>query len=81
MIFKSINPFTQIVLAEHEVLTNVQLSEKLKLSELAYKHWRTTAFQKRADKMKNLAWLRLFRLRIGNVLIFWPEKLKQEMFL
>jgi succinate-semialdehyde dehydrogenase/glutarate-semialdehyde dehydrogenase len=55
MIFKSINPFTQSLIEEHEVLSNVQLAQKLKLSELAFKHWRTTTFQERAEKMKKVA--------------------------
>lgn len=54
-LFKSINPFTQSVIAEHEVLTNAQLDQKLKLSELAFKNWRNSTFQERADKMKKLA--------------------------
>jgi succinate-semialdehyde dehydrogenase/glutarate-semialdehyde dehydrogenase len=55
MIFKSINPFTQEVIAEHEVLTTTQLNHKLQLSETAFKNWRNTSFQERADMMKNLA--------------------------
>jgi len=55
MIFKSINPFTRVTFAEHEVLTNFQLAQKLALSELAFKDWRKTTFQERADKMKRLA--------------------------
>ena len=53
--FKSINPFTQLVIAEHEVLTNSQLDQKLQLSELAFRNWRNSTFQERADKMKKLA--------------------------
>lgn len=55
MIFKSINPFTQEIIAEHEVLTNLQLNQKLYKSEQAFKNWRSTTFQERADKMKKLA--------------------------
>jgi len=55
MIFKSINPFTQTVIAEHEVLTNEQLAQKIELSEKAFRSWRNTSFQERADKMKKLA--------------------------
>lgn len=55
MKFKSINPFTQSVIAEHEVLTNAQLIKKLQLSEIAFKNWRSSGFQERADKMKMLA--------------------------
>ena len=55
MTIKSINPYSQAIIAEHEVLTNAQLTQKIELSEKAYKSWRTTTFQERADKMKKLA--------------------------
>ncbi|MDI6032799.1 NAD-dependent succinate-semialdehyde dehydrogenase [Flavobacterium sp. LB2P84] len=55
MIFKSINPFTQLIIAEHEVLTNAQLNQKLQLSERAFKNWRQTTFEQRADMIKKLA--------------------------
>lgn len=55
MIIKSINPYTQNTIAEHEVLTNFQLGQKIKLAEKAYKNWRNTSFQERADKMRKLA--------------------------
>jgi succinate-semialdehyde dehydrogenase/glutarate-semialdehyde dehydrogenase len=55
MIIKSINPYSQAEIAEHEVLTNVQLAQKIELSEKAFKNWRNTTFQERADKMKKLA--------------------------
>jgi len=55
MIFKSINPFSGEFIAEHEVLTNVQLNKKLRLAESAFKEWRNTSFQERAKKMKKLA--------------------------
>lgn len=55
MIFKSINPFSQLVMAEHEVLTNAQLNQKMQLSESAFKNWRSTSFQERAGKMQKLA--------------------------
>ncbi len=55
MIIKSINPYSQAVIAEHEVLTNAQLSQKIELSEKAFKNWRLTTFQERADKMQKLA--------------------------
>lgn len=55
MIFKSINPFSQAVIAEHEVLTNAQLNQKIQLAESSFKNWRNTSFQERADKMKKLA--------------------------
>lgn len=55
MIFKSINPFSHEVIAEHEVLTNAQLNQKLHISETAFKKWSTTSFRERADKMQKLA--------------------------
>lgn len=55
MIIKSINPYSQAVIAEHEVLTNEQLAQKIELSEKAFKNWRNTTFQERADKMQKLA--------------------------
>lgn len=55
MIFKSINPFTREIIAEHEVLTNLQLNQKLELAKKAFKNWRNTSFRERADKMKKLA--------------------------
>lgn len=55
MIFKSVNPFSGEIMAEHEVLTNIQLNQKLKLAERAFKDWRNTSFQERANKMKKLA--------------------------
>ena len=55
MVFKSINPFTQLIIAEHEVLTNTQLNQKLQLSERAFKNWKQTTFEQRADMMQKLA--------------------------
>lgn len=55
MIFKSINPFTQAVISEHEVLSNAQLNHKLDLAASAFKNWRNTSFQERADKMQKFA--------------------------
>jgi succinate-semialdehyde dehydrogenase / glutarate-semialdehyde dehydrogenase len=55
MIFKSINPFTQTVISEHEVLSNAQLNQKLELAESTFKNWRNTSFQERADKMQKFA--------------------------
>jgi succinate-semialdehyde dehydrogenase/glutarate-semialdehyde dehydrogenase len=55
MIFKSINPFSGELIAEHEVLTNMQLNQKLELAQRAFKEWRHTSFKERAKKMKKLA--------------------------
>jgi succinate-semialdehyde dehydrogenase/glutarate-semialdehyde dehydrogenase len=55
MVFKSINPFSQLLIAEHEVLTKEQLNQKLLLSERAFKNWKQTTFDQRASVMKKLA--------------------------
>ena len=55
MTFKSINPFSQEIIAEYEALTNAQLNKKLELAESAFKNWKNTSFRERADKMQNLA--------------------------
>lgn len=55
MIINSINPYSQAIIAEHEVLTNAQLAQKIELSEKAFKNWRNTTFQERGDKMQKLA--------------------------
>lgn len=55
MIFKSINPYSQLLVAEHQVLTQSELNEKLQLSERAFKNWKQTTFEQRALLMKNLA--------------------------
>lgn len=55
MTIKSINPYSQAIIAEHDVLTDTQLNQKIELSEKAFKSWRNTSFQERADKMKKLA--------------------------
>lgn len=66
MVFKSINPYSQEVVSEHQVLSNSELDQKLKLSELAFKNWRNSTFQERADKMKKLAEiLRLNKEKLG----------------
>ncbi len=55
MIFNSIDPFSQLLVAEHEVLTQSQLNKKLQLSERAFKNWKQTTFEQRALVMKKLA--------------------------
>jgi succinate-semialdehyde dehydrogenase/glutarate-semialdehyde dehydrogenase len=65
MIIKSVNPYSQAVIAEHEVLTNEQLAQKIELSEKAFKNWRNTTFQERADKMMKLA--NVLRARKGEL--------------
>ncbi|RDI57583.1 NAD-dependent succinate-semialdehyde dehydrogenase [Flavobacterium glaciei] len=66
MIFKSINPFSQLTIGEYEVLTNAQLNQKLQLSEQAFKNWKQTTFKQRADMMLRLASiLREKKLELG----------------
>ncbi|WP_188049759.1 NAD-dependent succinate-semialdehyde dehydrogenase [Flavobacterium sp. GP15] len=55
MIFKSINPFTQEVIAEYESLTNAALNKKITLAENAFSKWKQTSFQERAEMMQKLA--------------------------
>ena len=55
MIFKSIDPYSQLLIDEHEVLTESQLNKKLQLSERAFKNWKQTTFEQRALLMKKLA--------------------------
>ena len=80
MILKSINPFSQAVIAEHEVLTNAQLTQKLQLAESAFKNWRTTTFQERADKMQKLAnILRANKNELGLLITNEMGKILAEM--
>lgn len=79
MIIKSINPYSQAVIAEHEVLTNAQLAQKIELSEKAFKNWRNTTFQERADKMKKLAnILRLRKEELGSLITNEMGKILSE---
>ena len=69
MLFQSINPFSQEVIAEYESLTNSELNKKLQLSEAAFKNWKTTSFQHRADKMRKLAdILRANKEKLGQLI-------------
>ncbi|TDD77505.1 NAD-dependent succinate-semialdehyde dehydrogenase [Flavobacterium caseinilyticum] len=79
MIFKSINPFSQEVIAEHEILTNAQLNQKLQISESAFKIWKTTSFQERADKMHKLAnILRVNKEKLGMLITNEMGKILSE---
>lgn len=79
MIFNSINPFTQEIIAEHEVLTNLQLNQKIDSSKRAYKLWRNTSFEERADKMKNLAqFLRANKEKLGLLITNEMGKILSE---
>lgn len=79
MIFKSINPFSQEVIAEHEILTNAQLNQKLHISETAFQKWKTTSFQERADKMQKLAHiLRVNKEKLGMLITNEMGKILSE---
>ena len=79
MIFKSINPFSQEVIAEHEILTNAQLNQKLHLSETAFKKWKITTFQERADKIRKLAHiLRVNKEKLGMLITNEMGKILSE---
>lgn len=55
MKFQSKNPYTREVLAEHIVLSNTALQDKLKLAQNAFRSWKTTSFQERSEKMYKVA--------------------------
>lgn len=79
MILKSINPFSQTVIAEYEVLSDMQLNQKIALSEKAFKNWRNTSFQERADKMKKLAnILRVKKEELGLIITSEMGKIISE---
>lgn len=69
MTFESINPYTQETIAEHKILTNKELQQKIAISEQAFKHWRNSSFDERAEKMMRLAQiLRTKKLEFGHLI-------------
>ena len=79
MTFKSINPFSQEIIAEYEALTNSQLNKKLQLAESAFKNWKNTSFQERADKMQKLAAvLRTNKEKLGLIITSEMGKIISE---
>ena len=79
MTFKSINPFSQEIIAEYEALTNSQLNKKLELAETAFKNWKNTSFQERADKMQKLAnILRANKEKLGLIITSEMGKIISE---
>ena len=79
MTFKSINPFSQEIIAEYEALTNSQLNKKLQLAESAFKNWKNTSFQERADKMQKLASiLRANKEKLGLIITSEMGKIISE---
>lgn len=57
MIFKSINPYTQDVFAEHQLDTSASLGIKLDLANKAYQIWRSISFAQRAEYLTKAALL------------------------
>ena len=79
MVFKSINPFSQLLIGEHEVLTSAQLNQKLQLSERAFKNWKQTTFDQRAFMMRKLAdTLRKNKEELGLLITNEMGKILQE---
>ena len=79
MTFKSINPFSQEIIAEYEALTNAHLNKKLELAESAFKNWKNTSFRERADKMQNLAnILRANKEKLGLIITSEMGKIISE---
>ena len=79
MVFKSINPFSQLLIGEHEVLTSAQLNQKLQLSERAFKNWKQTTFDQRAFMMRKLAdTLRRNKEELGLLITNEMGKILQE---
>lgn len=79
MTFKSINPFSQEIIAEYEALTNSQLNKKLELAETAFKNWKNTSSQERADKMQKLAnILRANKEKLGLIITSEMGKIISE---
>ena len=79
MTFKSINPFSQEIIAEYEVLTNAQLTKKLEVAESAFKSWKNTSFRERADKMQKLAnILRANKEKLGLIITSEMGKIISE---
>jgi succinate-semialdehyde dehydrogenase / glutarate-semialdehyde dehydrogenase len=55
MIFSSINPYDQSLVAEYETYSVLQVEAKLRLAELQFAHWRSMGFSQRGDLFLNLA--------------------------
>jgi len=53
--FKSINPFDQSVIAEHELMIEEQLDDALAKADLAFLHWRKFSFAQRGNLFRQLA--------------------------
>ncbi len=76
MIFQSINPYTQEVVAEYQGLAFPQIDEALTQAEKAFQSWKRTSFSHRAEIVRKAATLlrenahhyaRLITLEMGKV--------------
>ncbi|MEZ4888506.1 MAG: NAD-dependent succinate-semialdehyde dehydrogenase [Chitinophagales bacterium] len=54
-IFKSINPYNLVTIAEYEELNDQQIQNKLQKADEAYKHWSRTSFENRGERMLKIA--------------------------
>src|SRR5215471_21863992 len=53
--FKSINPFDQSIIAEHELMSDAQLDDALAKADLAFLQWKKFSFTQRSDLFHQLA--------------------------
>ncbi|MFI5135721.1 MAG: NAD-dependent succinate-semialdehyde dehydrogenase [Chitinophagales bacterium] len=53
--FKSINPFDQSTIAEHELMSDEQIDDVLAKADLAFLHWRKFSFSQRGNLFHQLA--------------------------
>lgn len=53
--FKSINPFSQSVIAEYPLHNDAEINKKLALAAIAYKSWRKQSFSNRTELMLKVA--------------------------
>jgi succinate-semialdehyde dehydrogenase / glutarate-semialdehyde dehydrogenase len=55
MVFKSIFPYTQEVIAEYPLMDDAAISKCVHTAEKAYPVWKATSFDDRATVLKNVA--------------------------
>ena len=76
-VFKSINPFDQSVIAEHELMDEQQLENLFQKSEKAYAYWKKSSFSMRSKLLSALAanlrnkkeyYARTISLEMGKIL-------------
>lgn len=52
---KVINPATEELVKKHETLSDTQVEKQIERADQTYFNWRTTSFEHRAERMRNLA--------------------------